>query len=161
MEMNFLILAAAALIPMVMGFIWYNPKILGTAWMKETGMTEEKAKTANMPLILGLSYLFSFFLAVVLQNIVIHQWSVFSLVGGDAEAMLTGVPAAMMAEYGEVFRTFGHGAFHGTFVGIFFSFPVLATNGMFEQRSWKLILINSAYWAICFALMGGVICQWG
>ncbi len=31
MKLNFLIILAAALIPMVMGFIWYNPKIFGKA----------------------------------------------------------------------------------------------------------------------------------
>lgn len=28
MEMNFLVILMAALVPMVMGFIWYNPKCL-------------------------------------------------------------------------------------------------------------------------------------
>jgi len=33
MEINFLILLAATLAPMVIGFIWYHPKLFGTAWM--------------------------------------------------------------------------------------------------------------------------------
>jgi UDP-N-acetylmuramyl pentapeptide phosphotransferase/UDP-N-acetylglucosamine-1-phosphate transferase len=60
---NFLILLAAALIPMVMGFIWYNPKTLGNAWMKAADVTEEKMKGANMALIFGLSFVFSIMLS--------------------------------------------------------------------------------------------------
>lgn len=161
MEINFIIIAAAALIPMVMGFLWYNPKLLGTVWMKETGLTEEKMKSANMPLIFGLCYLFSFFLALALQGIVIHQWGVFSLVGGNPEAMTSGTAAALMAEYGDHFRTFGHGVLHGALTGVFLVFPIFATNGMFERKSWKLIFINTSYWTITVSLMGGVICQWG
>ena len=46
-EINWLALLAAAVSTFIVGFIWYNPKVFGTAWMNETGMTEEKAKGAN------------------------------------------------------------------------------------------------------------------
>ncbi|MGZ3933009.1 MAG: DUF1761 domain-containing protein, partial [Bacteroidia bacterium] len=77
--MNIVAVLVAALIPMVLGFIWYNPKVLGKAWMEASGMTEEKAKNANMALVFGLSFLFSFFLAFALQFLVIHQSGVTSL----------------------------------------------------------------------------------
>ena len=61
MKIDIVILLLAALVPLAIGNIWYNPKIgFGNAWMKASGMTEEKAKGANMILILGLTYLFSF-----------------------------------------------------------------------------------------------------
>ena len=53
MEINFLALLVAALSTLVVGFIWYNPKVFGTIWMKESGMTEEKMKGANMAMIFG------------------------------------------------------------------------------------------------------------
>ena len=34
----------AALIPLLVGFIYYNPKVMGNAWMKETGLNEEQLK---------------------------------------------------------------------------------------------------------------------
>ena len=59
--MNWPAFLVATLVPMVLGFIWYNPKTpMGALWMKETGMTDEKMKGANMPLIFGLSIIFSF-----------------------------------------------------------------------------------------------------
>ena len=44
MEINFLAVLVAALSSFVVGFVWYNPKVFGTIWMNEIGMTEEKAK---------------------------------------------------------------------------------------------------------------------
>src|SRR6478735_6587269 len=79
MHMNFLAILVAALVPMALGFIWYNPKFLGKAWMEASGMTEEKAKNANMGLVFGLSFVFSFILAFGLQFMCIHQFHVGSL----------------------------------------------------------------------------------
>jgi len=42
MNINFLAVLVTALVPMAIGFIWYNPKVLGTVWQKETGLTDEK-----------------------------------------------------------------------------------------------------------------------
>lgn len=57
---NMLLAAATALIPLLIGFVWYNPKVFGTAWMKEAGVTMEDGKKMNMPLVFGLTYFLSF-----------------------------------------------------------------------------------------------------
>ena len=131
--MNWLSVFLAALVPMVMGFIYYHKAVLGKPWMEATGMTEEKAASANMPVVLGISYVMSLILA-------------FFLVGFCNGA----------GQEGE-FDSFGHGAFHGAIIGIFIVLPVFVTNGLFEQHSWKLIIINSVYWIITIALMGGIV----
>ena len=41
---NWLALIVAAVSALAVGFVWYNPKVFGTAWMKEVGMTEEDAQ---------------------------------------------------------------------------------------------------------------------
>ena len=51
LHINFIAVLVAAIVPMIMGFIWYNPKTLGTAWMKAAEVTEEKMKGANMAVI--------------------------------------------------------------------------------------------------------------
>lgn len=48
MEMNFIALFVAAIITLFVGFIWYHPKVFGTIWMKEAGLTEDQLKTGNM-----------------------------------------------------------------------------------------------------------------
>lgn len=166
MHVNFLAVLVAAFIPLIMGFIWYNPKVMGAAWMRETGLTEEKMKNANMAIIFLLSFVFSFMLAFSMQLLVIHQMhvgSVFQHYGQDVNNPATPVGKlyeTIMTNYGSEFRTFKHGAFHGTLSAIFILLPVLATNGMFERRSWKYIWINFGYWTICFLLMGGIISAW-
>lgn len=162
LEVNYWVIPLAALIPMVMGFIWYNPKVVGTAWMKEADMTDEKIKGGNMPLIFGLSFLFSMLLAFAMLQLSIHQFGFQSLImekdGTFSEAGIS-LFSQVMELYGDSYRTFGHGALHGTIGGLFIVFPVLATNGLFERKSWKYIWINTGYWVITMALMGGLVCQ--
>ena len=41
METNFLFIVLAALVPMLMGMVWYNPKVFGKAWMEGVGVSQE------------------------------------------------------------------------------------------------------------------------
>jgi hypothetical protein len=68
--------------------------------------------------------------------------------------------AAFMADYGTAFRTFKHGALHGFMTGLFFAFPMLAINGLFERKSWKYIFVHAGYWILTLTIMGGIICAW-
>ncbi len=155
--------ALAAFIPLLFGFIWYNPKVFGTAWMKVAGLTEESMKGTNLALVFGLTYFFGFLIAVGLHSITIHQFGIQGLLQpeqgySDPEGAITTLKG--MAEvFGHKFRTFRHGMIHGTINGIAILLPVVAINGLFERRGWKYILINAGYWIISTALMGGVICQ--
>ena len=64
-----------------------------------------------------------------------------------------------MATYGDRFRTFGHGALHGTMIGLFVVLPVMGTNALFERKSLKYVAINVGYWIVTLAIMGGILCQ--
>ncbi len=163
-EMNMPVVFATALIPMIIGFIWYNPKVFGNVWMKEAGITEDTMKGANMAIIFGVSILFSILLSFALQFMVIHQFHLASIVMGEADAMNPNSPAQLwvsesMTNYGHTFKTFKHGAFHGILGAILVALPVLGINALFERKSMKYIFVNLGYWVITFALMGGVLCQ--
>ena len=155
--MNWTALLLAAVIPMVIGFIWYNPKVLGSAWMRETGLKQEELEKGSMIATMAFAFLFSFFLSFIMQMIVIHQFGAMGMVGGDPTKALPSY-AAFMSDYGTAFRTFKHGALHGTMAGLFFAMPIIAINSLFEKRSWKYIFIHVGYWIITLALMGGTIC---
>lgn len=159
MEINFLALFVVALSTLVVGFIWYNPKVFGTIWMKEAGMTEEKMKGANMVLIFGLSIVYAFIISFIIQVLTIHQYGAFGMIGGNLE---TAQPSyeAFMNDYGTAYRTFKHGAFHGFITGLFLVFPLTATNALYERRSFKYALVSSGFWMACFMIMGGIICAW-
>lgn len=164
MEINFLILALAALVPLVMGFIWYGPMLFQNAWMKQMGFTEESMKGGNMAVIFISCYIFSFLAAFFLQFIVIHQTGVFSSILESGATELQGDALTyyqdFMAKYGDNYRTFKHGVLHGVLAGVLFVLPVLATQAMFEKKTVKYVAINAGYWIVTFALMGGIICQW-
>lgn len=159
MEINFLALIAAAVSALVIGFVWYNPKVFGAAWMKAADMTEEKIKGGNMAKIFALALFFAFLLAFALQFITIHQTGAMGMVGGDPSQALPSYDA-FMADYGTAFRTFKHGALHGTIAGIFIALPIIGTNALFERKGAKYILVNSGYWIVTLAIMGGIVCGW-
>jgi len=166
MEINFLVVLIAALVPMVMGFIWYNPKVFGTAWMLAAEMTDEKKANPPMVKIFILSFVFAMMLALSMLPMVIHQFGMFSMVADELQSGDTSSAAAQwfqsaMDTYGNNFRTFKHGAFHGFLAGIFLVLPLIGTNALYERKSAKYILINVGFWTVCMTFMGGIICQWG
>ncbi|MDY2586512.1 DUF1761 domain-containing protein [Winogradskyella aquimaris] len=157
MELNYLAIVVAAIVPLIMGAVWYNPKVLGTAWMKASGMTEEKIKSGNIPVIFGITLVLSFMLAFTVNGMVIHQVGATQLAysNPDAESF-----QAFMAEFGNMHRSFGHGALHGAIGAIFFVLPVLGINALFERKGWKYILINVGYWVVTLTIMGAIVCGW-
>lgn len=159
MPFNFYAILAATLVSLVVGFVWYNPKVFGTIWMKETGMTEEKAQQGNMAKIFGLTIVYSFLISFMLSGMVIHQIGALGMIGGEAENALPSY-AAFMTDYGNAFRSFQHGALHGFMVGILFVLPITAINGLFEHKSWKFILVTAGYWIVTLTIMGAIICGW-
>ncbi|HFA48320.1 MAG TPA: DUF1761 domain-containing protein [Bacteroidetes bacterium] len=167
MNFNWLAILVAALVPTIIGFVWYNPMVLGKAWMKASGMTEEKIKGGNMAVIFGVSFLFSFMIAMSLTESTVHQNNVPGVfMSGSGELPAAGTEEAVLIEnfttgkYSKLHRTFSHGAFHGAIVGIFFALPLLGIVALFERKSFKYIFINAGYWILTLALMGGIICSW-
>jgi len=159
MEINWIAILVAALSTLVVGFIWYHPKVFGAIWKKESGMTDEKMEGANMALIFGMSVIYAFLIGIVLQFSTIHQWGAFSMTGGDVTKALPSYNA-FMADYGTAFRTFKHGALHGFLTGLLLVLPVIGTNSLFERRSFKYTLVTGGFWIVCFTIMGGIICGW-
>ena len=90
-EMNFKAIIAGALINFIIGFLWYNPKTFGTAWMKEANLDPEKMKDMNMVKLMSFSLVFALMIALALNPMVIHQMHLSSIVmnqiqGTDATA---------------------------------------------------------------------------
>ena len=162
MPTNFYMFFVAAMIPMIIGAIWYNPNVMGKAWIKSSGLTEEYLQKGNMPVIFGLSYLLSVLVAFGLSGIVIHQGAVFQTMmpevmekGGAVEAQFY----QLMEQFGNNFRTFKHGALHGGIFSIEFALPIIGIISLFERRGAKYIFIHWGYWFITLTLMGGLLCQ--
>lgn len=134
MEINWIGFILAVLTPTLVGFVYYSKPLMGNSWMQAIGMTEEKAREANMAVVFGVSLLMSALMAFFMLN----------FCNGEGQD----VPA---------FDSFRHGAAHGMIVSIFLVAPVMITNGLYEQRKWKGMLITAAYWLISLSLMGGIL----
>ncbi|MBL7766071.1 MAG: DUF1761 domain-containing protein [Chitinophagaceae bacterium] len=163
MEINWLIVASAALIPLIVGFIWYHPAVFGKAWMKAAGVPEDAAKGANMALIFGLTILFGLMATIPLMSLSIHQMGFMSIFADEPSVKDAASPIGkyfndFFAQYGHKFRTFKHGMLHGVLAGLFLGVPIMGTNALFERKGFKYIAINAGYWMLTLGLMAGVIC---
>jgi len=143
-EINILPIVVAALVPNIIGAIYYGP-LFGKSWLGSLGMTTEDMKGRNEALIygsaLGLSLIISFFINWVLQ-----------------------MGHKNVSEAGELIfashNTFPHGALHGTMLCMAFVMPVIVCLGLFQKSSAKNVLLNVGFWFICYALMGGILDVW-
>jgi hypothetical protein len=163
--MDFKIVFAAALIPLLVGFIWYHPKVFGNAWMKAAGVSPDSGKSMNMGLVFFLTYVLSLLISMTMLGITIHQFTFYSIFEGQPGMNDPNSPAAqemarLFDQYGDRFRTFKHGALHGFLAGLFMAMPIIGINAMFERKGFKYVMINVGYWCVAFLLMGGVVCQW-
>ncbi len=162
--MKLVILLLIALTPMIIGAIWYSKMGFGNAWMKASGMTIEKAKEGNMIVMLLVGYLFSFFITAAPQFIVIHQNHFMSILMNepgihDPKSEMGMFYANFMEKYGHNFRTFKHGALHGTIAAIMIALPVVGMGAIFEKRGFKYIAVHVGYWIVTLAITGGLVCQ--
>jgi len=162
-KLRFYYVFLAALIPLITGFIWYSNALFGRAWMKASGTGEDKMKGGKMILVFLLTYVLGFLLASMLMPIVIHQAGVFSVMANepgitDPNSEAGKYLADFMSRYGHNFRTFKHGAFHGTLAAIGIALPVVGIISLFERRSFKYVAIHTGYWILTMALMGGTVC---
>lgn len=140
--MQYLPIIVAGLIPMALGIAWYSKALFGQAWMDSLGFKEEDLQGGNMGLTMGFAALLSMLLSLSIKG-------VFFAVHGGEEALTAA---------GDL--NFGHGAFHGILLAVTIGIPVLVTNGLFEKKSAKNLLINSAYWIVAISLMNGLLAAW-
>ncbi|MBL7828721.1 MAG: DUF1761 domain-containing protein [Saprospiraceae bacterium] len=168
MEINFLAIFVAALIPLVLGFVWYNQKVFGAAWMRATGLTMDDAKGMNMGMVFLLSFIFAFLIGFEMNVLAVHDAFVQGALYYETKGTMQVEPGSeaavwldqYMTKYAASNHSFPHGMFHGVAAGLLLVFPIIATNALYERRGWKYILIVAGYWIISLGLMGGLIAVW-
>lgn len=141
-DINILFVALAALVPMILGAIFYGP-LFGKQWMSSLGFTEENIpEPIKMPIAYVISLLLSFLLAYSLAMLIefLHKGV------NDAGELV------FMSDH-----TFGHGAYHGVQFGIMIVLPILISNLLFQRNKASNILLNVVYWLIALAIMGGIV----
>jgi hypothetical protein len=128
-SLNWLAIVAAALSSFAIGGLWYGP-LFGKAWMRASGMTEERAAQGRMGMIFGLSFVLQLVAAVVL-------------------AMFIGAEASI-----------GFAVAASSSVGLFWVAPAFGVVYLFEQRSFVHWALNAGYHVVAFTVMGLILGAW-
>ncbi|TSC86423.1 MAG: hypothetical protein G01um10148_409 [Parcubacteria group bacterium Gr01-1014_8] len=130
-ELSLWSILGSALSSVVLAFIWYNPKVFGTAWMRLSNISPEAAERGKrrMPIMAFFAFLASMIVAYVMTHFGI-AWGVFDWIGG--------------------FEL-------GFWLWLGFAAPVLLGSVLWEGKSFKLYAINAGYWLISLILMGVIL----
>jgi hypothetical protein len=129
-DVNWIAIIVAAIVPMVLGALWYSPVLFAEPWMRAVGRTREELGDA------ALGYL-------------------ISAVG----AFLASYALARIMRWAEVDDVW-NGALVGALVWVGFVATVLAVTTYFGGRPRALWLINAGYQLVALVLMGAIHGAW-
>lgn len=132
-HLNWAAVAVSAVAYFCLGALWFNPKILGTAWMQGHGLsnpTEEDKK--RMPMLMGTTLVLCFLGAVVMGYfcMAVNSWD-----------WMTGAKIGLLA-------------------GIGFTASGIAMSYMYTKKSLTLIIIDSGYHVVGLAISGIILSVW-
>lgn len=132
-ELNYLAVAAAAVLNMVLGALWYSPILFAKPWMALNNLTEELIKEQG-----GATK--GYIVAVVVSIIIAFAIALL------AEAV--GVENA------------GEGAILGAVSGVGLVATTFGVSYVFESKPVKHWLINAGYPVVSMTLIGTLIGGW-
>jgi hypothetical protein len=134
-QVNYLVVVLAALSSMVVGSLWYMPSSFGKMWMKLTGVKPDRSKMspASMAWMYGSVFVASLLTAYILAHVTFLSNQFFH----DSF-----VYDAMMTAF---------------WLWLGFTAVRLYVHDTFENRSWKLTVLNSAHELVTVLVMGLII----
>jgi hypothetical protein len=129
-EINVWAVLAAGLSSMVLGGLWYSPLLFAQVWMRESGVTQEKARSANVGKVMVSAFL-------------------LATLGAAVFAMFLGPRPGL-----------GFATAAGLSAGLCWVAGSYGINYLFEQRSLRLFFINGGYHTLQYTLIGLVLGLW-
>lgn len=131
MYINHLAVITCAALNLALGALWYSPLLFYASWQKENNLSDEDLRKASPARMYG---------GATIGALLISYNLAFFL--GDAKTDLVwGATAGFLAGFG-------------------FSALIFMIVALFEQRSWKYILINGGYMTVYFTLCGAILGGW-
>ena len=131
MHINHLAVFVCAIANLAVGALWYSPALFYRAWQKENKLSDEDIKKSNPAKTYGLGF--------VLALVISYNLAFF--LGDDKTDWVWGTTAGFLAGFGWAAMVF----------------TIIA---LFEQRSWRYILINGGYIIVYFTLIGFILGIW-
>lgn len=138
-DLNWMAIAAAVVANIIVGFLWYSPKLpTGRIWMRHAGVPADHKPTGGQ-IVKGLVLMVvgAFFMMFVLSHDFIAYRDAYRLDSG-ATYELTMADGLM-------------GAFF-TWLGFFV--PVLWAGVAWENKSWSLFFVNALYYLVVLLIAG-------
>jgi hypothetical protein len=128
---NYIAVVLAAVVALVIGFIWYSPRVFGTRWMAYLGTTQ--AQLGN-PGPTGM--------AVGIVASLINAW----------------VLAVLSLNLGG--KTLTDGIMLGVLAWLGFMATITAAQISFEKKPWALWVLNNAHNLLVQVIMGAIVTAW-
>ena len=128
---NYLAVIAAAVVALIIGFIWYSPRVFGNRWMAYLGTTQAQLGNpgpTGMAVGVVASLLNAWVLAVLALNL-----------GG---------------------KTLTDGILLGVIAWLGFMATITAAQISFEKKSWNLWVLNNAHNLLVQVVMGAIVTAW-
>lgn len=128
---NHLAVFVCALLSLLIGALWYSPLLFAKAWQRENGLSDEQVAAANPVKTYSLTLLLAW----------IISYNLAFVLGDDKTTWQWGLIAGLLA-------------------GVGWAATMFTIIALFEQRSWKYMLINCGYITLYFASIGLVLGIW-
>lgn len=135
---NYWAIIVSAVVSVVLGMIWYNPKVFGTAWIEAQGknMDEMMAKMKASGKSMTGNYVIQVVASLVMAYVLDHFVSLLGLIG------------------------FAAGAELGFWLWLGFIATAMVGMVLWEGRPWKYYAIVAGYHLVNLILISGIIAAW-
>ena len=137
-NISYLAVLLAGVSSMVVGFLWYGV-LFKKHWMEMMGYTSESM--AGMKMSANKAYLLQFVASFVMACVLAHFIRLGMLYFPDVSALKAGVHSAFWAWLG-------------------FVAPVTLGVVLWENKPWKLWLINTSNYLVSLVVMGVILSLW-
>ena len=135
---NYLAVLAAAVANMALGALWFGP-IFGKAWVKASGMSDEKVAQAKSKSMAG-NYALMFIGSLVMAYVLAH-----ALVFGNTYLGTAGISAGLTV---------------GFWNWLGFVAPVTIGVVLWDGKPWKFWAITYLYNLVGLLIMGAILAVW-
>ncbi len=132
-DVNYIAVVVATIVGMVIGAVYYMPQVVGRAWMKTIGKTEEELRGAGQPMMYVVAAVLTFLFATILAATI-----------GWADA-----------------HTLGGGALVGLLLWIGLAVPIVGMVFLFEGRKLMSHAITGGHYLIALVVKGAILGAWG
>lgn len=131
MYLNHWAILLCALFNLLLGAIWYSPALFYNAWKTENNLTDDDIRQSNPVKTHGISFL----LALMMS------YNLAFFLSDENTDWLWGLTAGFLTGFG-------------------WAAAIFTAIALFEQKSWRYILINSGYIVVYFTCIGFILGIW-